>query len=206
MFQRVFVAIDLTLLVLFSLYYQWIGFLHWLMILATIYDLSSVMIQVRFPSRVQYTLILLLFTIMSVFNDHVLQQYYQNPCRVIQIAIISQVSDVLQYVIGCRGQFFIGWISPKKTIEGYVGGGMAVIAVLRYGLPLFHSYVSLNCLLIPVKFILQVYLLGTISGLISSLCKRLLGIKDYSALLGPHGGWLDRIDSMVLPTFLLSCL
>jgi CDP-diglyceride synthetase len=51
--------------------------------------------------------------------------------------------------------------------------------------------------------IFWIYTLGIVSGLCSSYFKRIQGIKDYSDLLGPHGGWIDRIDSIILPSMVL---
>jgi phosphatidate cytidylyltransferase len=77
-------------------------------------------------------------------------------------------------------------ISPSKTVEGAVGGCLAVMA---FALFLDRPEVALP------------YALGTagaalIGDLAASLVKRLCGIKDYSDLLPGHGGVLDRFDGL----------
>ncbi|MBU1139676.1 MAG: phosphatidate cytidylyltransferase [Proteobacteria bacterium] len=85
-------------------------------------------------------------------------------------------------------------ISPKKTIEGAVGGlltGMVVSAVLA--LFLFET-VSWTFLL-PVAIVLG--MVGICGDLCESVIKRATGTKDSGTLLGGHGGILDRADSIL---------
>jgi len=86
-------------------------------------------------------------------------------------------------------------ISPKKTWEGFAGS--AVAAIIAGGL--LAPFV-LN-LPVWVGIVLGLLLLGsaTLGDLIESLIKRDLGIKDISSWLPGHGGFLDRLDS-ILPS------
>ena len=83
-------------------------------------------------------------------------------------------------------------ISPKKTVEGAIGGvlfGTAAMA-LAGGRVFPHT---------PVAFLVLVaatiVTLGIVGDLFESLLKRSAGVKDSSALIPGHGGVLDRIDS-----------
>lgn len=83
-------------------------------------------------------------------------------------------------------------VSPKKTIEGSVGGFIcAVITALFVGflvnIPLMHSFI----LGITCCFFAQ------IGDLCESLIKRDAGVKDSSDIIPGHGGFLDRTDSYV---------
>ena len=111
------------------------------------------------------------------------------------------VSDTSQYYCGrAFGRRPLApAISPKKTIEGAIGGvvcGAAFIAVvggLVFGLsPLF-----------TVPFGVLVVALGIIGDLFESRLKRASGVKDSSTLIPGHGGVLDRIDALlfVIPAF-----
>ena len=90
-------------------------------------------------------------------------------------------------------------ISPKKTIEGAVGGvllamlGMALYAAILDLLFDFH---------VNYAFALIYGFVGALFGMFGDLCfsviKRQCGIKDYGNLIPGHGGVLDRFDSMLL--------
>lgn len=89
-------------------------------------------------------------------------------------------------------------ISPKKTIEGSIGGTLGCIVFLMlYGLLLEKafdfdiSYAKLAILGVLVSPISQ------IGDLTASIIKRRFGIKDYGTLFPGHGGILDRLDSVI---------
>jgi phosphatidate cytidylyltransferase len=87
-------------------------------------------------------------------------------------------------------------ISPKKTWEGFAGSIVAAqIASFLVGWLLLNNLSILD----RVLFGLLLALTATIGDLVESLIKRDLGIKDISNWLPGHGGFLDRLDS-VLPS------
>lgn len=94
-------------------------------------------------------------------------------------------------------------ISPNKSWEGSIGGGILVLivaGVISY-LDVRHNYSSgLN----TVEWLglgLVVIVFGTWGDLVESLFKRTLGVKDSGTIMPGHGGMLDRFDSslMALP-------
>jgi phosphatidate cytidylyltransferase len=90
-------------------------------------------------------------------------------------------------------------ISPKKTVEGFVGG--VVTAVL--GMLLFAFLVQRFCgLQVNYPLALVYGLFGAVAGVMGdlsmSVIKRQAGIKDYGRLIPGHGGILDRFDSVMI--------
>lgn len=96
-------------------------------------------------------------------------------------------------------------ISPGKTWEGSIGGGLLVVAVAC-----LIGYIENNCDMIDPGHVsgltmtewaglgLVVVLAGTWGDLVESLFKRTLGVKDSGNLLPGHGGMLDRFDSSLM--------
>ena len=90
-------------------------------------------------------------------------------------------------------------ISPKKTIEGSIGGILGCMgSCMLYGLILQKvwsidvNYVNLASLGIIMAIVSQ------IGDLSASIIKRKFGIKDYGKLFPGHGGILDRLDSVIM--------
>ncbi len=120
------------------------------------------------------------------------------------------VSDSFAYFTGrlIGRHKLIPDVSPKKTVEGAVGG--VVFAMLSFVLYGFLAkvlggaenprYIALLLLGLPVS------LISIIGDLVMSLIKRRYAIKDYSKLLPGHGGVLDRFDSVLATTIVLYLL
>ncbi len=111
------------------------------------------------------------------------------------VVIAAFGSDIFAYFTG----YFLGKhkmapnLSPKKTIEGAVGGliGSSLLAWL-FGF-IFMREMALVCLVLG--------LVGGAAGmagdLTASMFKRKMGIKDYGTLIPGHGGIMDRFDSVI---------
>lgn len=109
------------------------------------------------------------------------------------LVVVSQMSDVLQYVWGkLAGRRKIApRISPGKTWEGFLGGvGCAVLigAGLWWATPFGPGAAAAMALVIA--------LLGFVGGLVMSAIKRDSGVKDFGSSIQGHGGFLDRLDSL----------
>ncbi len=113
---------------------------------------------------------------------------------------------------GCdTGAYFTGYflgkhklcpaLSPKKTIEGSVGGVItATVLSVLYGLWINRYYPldGVNVLLLCGLTGFFGSFLAQIGDLAASSIKRQTGIKDYGNLMPGHGGVLDRFDSVIL--------
>lgn len=89
-------------------------------------------------------------------------------------------------------------ISPKKTVEGAIGGiaggsllciGLALIFSARFGITI--NWLSLG-LYLPIGMVA-----GILGDLCASIIKRQFGIKDYGNIMPGHGGIMDRFDSWI---------
>jgi phosphatidate cytidylyltransferase len=91
-------------------------------------------------------------------------------------------------------------ISPKKTVEGFVGGvTLGVLVAFLAGHWLVPSFSPGDCLALG----LLLSLAGLLGDLAESALKRGAGVKDSGSLIPGHGGMLDRLDSLLFtaPTF-----
>ena len=143
-------------------------------------------------------------------------------CSIVRIHVmtIGRYVILIPFIVAClndTGAYFAGMffgrrklapvISPKKTVEGAIGGILtAMIVMLIYTLILgfgFNFYVNYAYALI---YGLAGALVGIFGDLCFSVIKRQTGIKDYGNLIPGHGGVLDRVDSMVLVGPLMEAL
>ena len=84
-------------------------------------------------------------------------------------------------------------ISPGKSIEGFIGGTVAGVAVTFFALYEQDVVSTWESLVLG----LVIALAATLGDLFESAVKRDLGVKDSGRLLGGHGGVLDRVDSLL---------
>ncbi len=108
-------------------------------------------------------------------------------------------TDVFAYMIGKKiGKHKFSKISPKKTIEGSIGGliGSVLMALCyTYIANTFWNMQISYIYIIGIMIILS--LVGQIGDFAASSIKRYVNIKDFSNLIPGHGGMLDRIDSLI---------
>ena len=113
------------------------------------------------------------------------------------LTFIAWLSDIGGYVFGkLIGGKKINFISPNKTISGYLGS----IFLSQLNL-LYISYFEIRLfdnMNINILFLFFCTLIVIFGDLLFSYIKRLNKIKDFSNLIPGHGGVLDRLDGFIL--------
>ena len=135
------------------------------------------------------------FTAMS------LTRYMQNGVYIFSLVFVAAwMCDVFAYFTGrLFGKHKLApHLSPKKTIEGSVGGIVfAILGCMLYGFIIEKATALEARYLVLALLGLVLSVISQIGDLWASLIKREHGIKDYSQILPGHGGVMDRFDSIL---------
>lgn len=115
--------------------------------------------------------------------------------RVFALLGLVWTNDTMAYLVGSQlgKRKLFERISPKKTWEGFIGGGLCTV-LAAWGVS--HWLTDFT----PTQWILLAAVaavFGTLGDLVESMLKRSLGIKDSGSLLPGHGGLLDRFDAFI---------
>lgn len=141
------------------------------------------------------------FSTLNVLAFPTFGQY--NMLLPLSIFVFLWINDSGAYCVGSllgRHKLFPR-ISPGKSWEGSIGGGVLVVVVALLIATLLEKNMPGESSLSPLGWAglgLTVVVFGTLGDLVESLFKRTLGIKDSGNILPGHGGMLDRFDSSLL--------
>lgn len=184
-----------------------LGEIGWVMafIFILLLPLGEILMSRNFSLKtIGYSLLGLLYVTvpLSMMVDMRLYPYAVSvtPGYLIPLLLIIfiWINDTMAYIVGSligRTPFFPS-ISPKKTIEGTVGGMILAIAAAgifgyNWGDQWLHwpHWMALACI---------AAIFGTAGDLLESRLKRLAGVKDSGRIMPGHGGFLDRFDSLLV--------
>ena len=116
-------------------------------------------------------------------------------------AFLVVVNDTMAYVFGVLlGKHkLLPRLSPKKTVEGFIGAGISTLAVAA---PLLKFMIGkdgvTNAVRHALVLALYVSLVSPFGGFLASAVKRAHGAKDFGALIPGHGGVVDRFDCQIV--------
>ena len=153
------------------------------------------------------------FYIIVGFNSVIALRVFEMGGKYVYLLcfICAWVTDTFAYFCGMllgRGgkHKLIPDVSPKKTVEGAIGGVVfCVLAMIVFGLIVnnIKSGLRANYLTLIVGGLLA-SVVSQVGDLCMSVIKRNYGIKDYGKLFPGHGGVLDRFDSVLAVSIVLA--
>jgi len=113
--------------------------------------------------------------------------------------------DSFSYLIGkfLGKNYIFKYISPKKTLEGYLGGVFFTNLSIIFYFYLINIDYNNFILILLINLIIFISIVG---DLIESFFKRKNNIKDSSKFLPGHGGYFDRFDSFIASIIMLSVI
>jgi len=150
-----------------------------------------------FLERLGYNLIGILY-VAGGFSFFILLRNFNisplyNSAAIWLALLATWAEDTGAYFIGIKfGKTKFTDISPKKSIEGVIGGilfTILIISIYTYYLGIFSVY--------WLVYAISVALIAMIGDLFESSMKRYSGIKDSGSIIPGHGGVLDRFDSLL---------
>lgn len=111
------------------------------------------------------------------------------------VVLLTELNDVLQYLWGrTLGRHkVLESVSPKKTVEGLVGGVLSTTVVAFLLAPVLTPLTPTDSIAVG----LMIGIGGFLGDVTISALKRDIGVKDSGSLIPGHGGILDRIDSLL---------
>jgi phosphatidate cytidylyltransferase len=118
----------------------------------------------------------------------------RNVLLIAFLVVVVQGSDVAQYIWGkLFGRTKIAPnLSPSKTWEGFVGGALSAVLI---GAAL--SWLTPFTPLQAGGMAGVIVIMGFFGGLVMSAIKRDRGVKDWGQMIAGHGGFIDRLDSVI---------
>lgn len=176
--------------------YQTLAFMLFSLIIPTIvskkYDTET--------SLFMFTLLLLI----GLSLNSILMLDMANKYLLLYIVIVIAATDVFALLIGKYvGTHKLSSISPKKTVEGSLGGIVCSSIIGTF----YYLAVIGNIGVLRIVFMsILISVFGQIGDLFFSKIKRENNLKDYSNLIKGHGGILDRIDSLIFGVLLYTLL
>ncbi|MDP0589803.1 MAG: phosphatidate cytidylyltransferase [Candidatus Endonucleobacter bathymodioli] len=208
-----------------NLRWLYAAIIGWLCFLISIYSVSPMVVLsvaicwwcvaffliIRYPDSARWCaskvarLLMGFVTLIPAWLAMVVLKTVHGPFWIVVLLFLVWSTDVGAYFVGrsfgrCK---LAGNVSPKKTIEGMLGGVVLSIFVAVF-VCLFCDFSFVEGLEFIALAVL-IALVSVLGDLLESLLKRVRGVKDSSNLLPGHGGILDRIDSLTaaLPVFTL---
>ena len=179
--------------------------LHEIMPIIALLALLSVYV-IRYPkdhiNQVAKSIFALIYVPVMMSFVYLLREYEMGEWLIWLVLISSWGADTCAYCVGkLIGKHHFSELSPKKTIEGCVGGIVGA-ALIAFGYAWFVPEGMGEYFILDVRIMFPVVaaisaLISQIGDLSASAIKRNYEVKDYGNIIPGHGGVLDRFDSVI---------
>jgi phosphatidate cytidylyltransferase len=137
------------------------------------------------------------YCMMILFGNIRHQVFPVQPDITMPLLVIATiwVNDTMAYLVGSLiGKTPLSSVSPKKTIEGTLGGFVLSVLAVTFIATHFFDLSRIPVLILSCLTALA----GTWGDLLESKLKRMAGVKDSGQIMPGHGGFLDRFDSLLI--------
>lgn len=193
--------LEKTTYILATLYFTAITFTnmaysHIVLSMAYIMFVAGAFLIIKKQIKLQDLMVTLLgFIYIPVFISHINLLSIENNIFIWLVFIFAWGSDTFAYFAGVAfgKNKLIPEISPKKTIEGAIGGVLGSILLTV----MFAWYFGEESVIYFIPLAIIGSVVSQLGDLFASAIKREFGIKDYGNLIPGHGGILDRFDSIL---------
>lgn len=179
--------------------------LHEIMPIIALLALLTVYV-IRYPkdhiNQVAKSIFALIYVPVMMSFIYLLREYEMGEWLIWLVLISSWGADTCAYCVGKMiGKHHFSELSPKKTIEGCVGGIVGA-ALIAFGYAWFVPEGMGEYFILDVRIMFPVVaaisaLISQIGDLSASAIKRNYEVKDYGKIIPGHGGVLDRFDSVI---------
>lgn len=179
--------------------------LHEIMPIIALLALLTVYV-IRYPkdhiNQVAKSIFALIYVPVMMSFIYLLREFEMGEWLIWLVLISSWGADTCAYCVGkLIGKHHFSELSPKKTIEGCVGGIVGA-ALIAFGYAWFVPEELGEYFILDVRIMLPVVaaisaLISQIGDLSASAIKRNYEVKDYGKIIPGHGGVLDRFDSVI---------
>ncbi len=153
--------------------------------------------EIPFSNNISKLGLIITYPIFSIIFIFLLPFYKENytPNLTISVLAMIWVNDSFAFLTGkyLGSKKLFATVSPKKTIEGFLGGFVFTIAISYFISTVNSTFTPFHWIIISII----TSVLGTIGDLIQSKFKRQVNIKDSGNIIPGHGGVLDRLDSLL---------
>ncbi|VXB02648.1 Phosphatidate cytidylyltransferase [Flavobacterium sp. 9AF] len=154
--------------------------------------------KTKFKLLTRYTLLIGYIIIPFILTNYICigKGNKYNEKILITIFICIWTNDTFAYLVGKNfgKRKLFPLVSPKKTIEGFVGG---IFFTIICSVVLSKYYIETKNIYIWIVIAIIVSIFSTLGDLIESKFKRVAEIKDSGNIMPGHGGILDRLDSII---------